>query len=746
MITLDEIRNKPQIYRVLTLCLCMAASCLLGAAQYNGMRLPLPHALAAALPPLYSLAVLAGGVLAYFLTGSNAELPLLICTLVLTVLLRWMFGERDKPSLAALIVSGGIASVVGIFGLAGLVRGADWLVWLFYTACAVGFALSAANLRKRCRNGFPLRLCGTDALYASVCYVVMLAAICAARIYLISVGEMLSGLLLLLAAKRYRAIGGVLCGTLNACAFLLVDADRAGMAAMLPLAGLVVGYCVSWHKSAVFCLYSSICGIGTMLSGQGAAAALTFVNFLIGGILYLFLPAAELADALLQIHDQEAGIAALAGAKMEFMSQSIAGVRGSAERIANMLTRGEPQGRVADRVCETVCGKCRSRSTCWESAQADTGACFQRMEQAGLSEPLESPEGCLRPERVTEEFMRAKRQNAAARTLAARLRDAQGMLFTQMRVTEALLSRAGHQLQRQYSNESTRFVTETLERFGVPLRAAAVSVSEHQRMTIELYIPAHFTPDLQAITECLSDALHRPLLCNGLDTAGDEHRLVLHSKGNYMIVTAAAQCAVSEEEPCGDGWVRFTDSEGYEYLVLSDGMGTGRHAAVDARIVLTNFRQLVQSGMDCAEAARMVNAIMLTKSGEERFATLDVAKICTDTAAVTLYKYGAGPTFIKHGERITLCQAATVPIGILPKAEPYTTVLKLAPGDMLFMLSDGLDDSLYPYIRQRLAQGGDLQELAHSVCAKAQRDAMGIPKDDVTVLAAMIAGKEQETT
>ena len=134
----------------------------------------------------------------------------------------------------------------------------------------------------------------------------------------------------------------------------------------------------------------------------------------------------------------------------------------------------------------------------------------------------------------------------------------------------------------------------------------------------------------------------------------------------------------------------------------------------------------------------MINAIMLTKSGDERFATLDVAKICTDTAAVTLYKYGAGPTFIKHGERITLCQAATNPIGILPLAEPYTTVLKLDRGDMLFLLTDGLDDALFPYIRQRLSQGGDLQTLAHTVCAKAQRDAQGIPQDDVTVLAAAI--------
>ena len=146
--------------------------------------------------------------------------------------------------------------------------------------------------------------------------------------------------------------------------------------------------------------------------------------------------------------------------------------------------------------------------------------------------------------------------------------------------------------------------------------------------------------------------------------------------------------------------------------------------------------------MDCKAAARMINAIMLTKSGEERFATLDVAKICTDTAAVTLYKYGAGPTFVKHGSQITLCQAATNPIGILPNAEPYTTVLKLDRGDMLFLLSDGLDDALFPYVRQKLRQGGDLQTLAHTVCAKAQRESKGAPRDDVTVLAAAITAAE----
>ncbi|HAM69010.1 MAG TPA: hypothetical protein DCP68_05305 [Ruminococcus sp.] len=75
---------------------------------------------------------------------------------------------------------------------------------------------------------------------------------------------------------------------------------------------------------------------------------------------------------------------------------------------------------------------------------------------------------------------------------------------------------------------------------------------------------------------------------------------------------------------------------------------------------------------------------------------------------------------------------------MLPTVEPYTAVLELERGDMIFLLSDGVDDALFPFVRQQLREGGDLQTMAHAVCAKAQRESGGAPQDDVTVLAAAI--------
>ena len=424
---------------------------------------------------------------------------------------------------------------------------------------------------------------------------------------------------------------------------------------------------------------------------------------------------------------------------MRFLSASIAGVRGDAERIAGVMSKAEHAADPAGRVCESICSKCKSRALCWETGDDEVRRCFRRLSEEAPAAKLEAPFQCVQPEQVTAAFSRTKRQDMAAKMLTARLRESQKLLFSQMQITEALLARSVQPPQKTYHRELTRFVSDALERQGIPVRAAAVSTGSEERLLIELYAEKDAVLDTELIADCLSEAPQRPLTFCGPETAGDEKRLLLRSAGGYCVTTAAAQCAVHEDEPCGDCWDTFTDGDGAFYLAVSDGMGSGKRAALDAKIVLSDFRQLVQSGMECREAARMINALMMTRSGEERFATLDVAKICTDTATVTLYKYGAGPTFIRHAGRITLFQAATSPIGILPDTEPFTTVMQLERGDMLCLLTDGMDETLFPYIRKAMQQGGDLQTMAHAVCAKAQRSAKGEPRDDMTVLAAAVS-------
>ncbi|MBR5371251.1 MAG: SpoIIE family protein phosphatase [Oscillospiraceae bacterium] len=734
-------KNSPERERFLCITgvlFSAAAGCLLSAASFRGMRLPLSTALAAAVSPVNGVAVLAGSIFTYALTGILVRQPVIICMLVLAVLLRWVTGTQCTPRGAAL--TGGLAAALsaGIFAAAGLLGSGSILTCISaaLTVPLLAFCISAVI---RCTTrGCPVCISRADALPCAICLTVLLAAISSAQFFMFRFGVICMGFLILTASKRYAGTGGTFTASLAVCALLLSGTDAACFAAMLPAAGLAAGACSEKRNALLYVMMQTVCGIGAWLCGWTQEAASLWVNIMLGGLLFLCLPAVKLLDMLFCWQDAESALAELTTVRMEFMSHALTGVRKSAERIANMLDAREHAKDPSVGVQERVCGKCRSKATCWEGSGEEIRTRFRNMAQTGLAEPLCIPEGCLRAEQLTEEFTRMKRRNAASRALSARLHESQMMLFSQMRITEELLRRAGQRSGKQYSRELTQYLTAGLEKYGIPYIAAAVSEPRGKRLLVEFYAPEDSAPDPDMLAECITDAVKTPVIYCGTEHAGEAQRLLFRGTGGYAVSTAAAQCAVHEDEPCGDSWDTFSDSDGAVYLVISDGMGSGKHAAVDSRIVISNFRQLVQSGMDCEAAARMINAIMLTKSGDERFATLDVARICTDTAAVTLYKYGAGPTLIRHGERVTVCQAATNPIGILPQAEPYTTVLKLERGDMLFLLSDGLDDALYPFVRQRVAQGGDLQTLTHAVCAKAQRDAYGIPRDDVTVLAANI--------
>ena len=734
-------KNSPERERFLSIMgvlVSAAAGCLLSAASFRGVRLPLSTALAAAVTPVNGVAVLAGSIFTYAMTGLLVRQPVMICMPVLAVLLRWVMGAECTPRGAALTGGLSAALAVGIFAAAGLLGSGSIFVCIL-AALAVPLLAFCISTVIRCASwGWPLRIARADALPCACCLIVLLAAASVTKLFMFRFGVICMGFLILTAAKRYGGTGGAVTAALTVCSLLLSGTDAACFTAMLPAAGLAAGACSGKRNALLYVMMQLICGAGAWFCGWTEEAASLWVNIMLGGLLFLCLPAVKILDMLICWQDTDSALAELTAVRMEFMSHALTGVRKSAERIANMLDAREQAKDPSAGVCERVCGKCRSKATCWENGGEEIRERFQNMAKTGLAEPISIPEGCLRAEQLTEEFTRMKRRNAASRALSARLHESQMLLFSQMRITEELLRRAGQRSGRQYSRELTQYVTTALEKHGIPYIAAAVSEPRGKQLLVEFYAPEDSAPDTDLLAACIGDAVKTAVIYCGTEHAGEAQRLLFRGAGGYAVSTAAAQCAVHEDEPCGDSWDTFSDSDGAVYLVISDGMGSGKHAAVDSRIVISNFRQLVQSGMDCEAAARMINAIMLTKSGDERFATLDVARICTDTAAVTLYKYGAGPTLIRHGERVTVCQAATNPIGILPQAEPYTTVLKLERGDMLFLLSDGLDDALYPFVRQRVAQGGDLQTLTHAVCAKAQRDAYGIPRDDVTVLAANI--------
>ena len=142
------------------------------------------------------------------------------------------------------------------------------------------------------------------------------------------------------------------------------------------------------------------------------------------------------------------------------------------------------------------------------------------------------------------------------------------------------------------------------------------------------------------------------------------------------------------QEICGDSVSTF-QSGPRQFVCLSDGMGSGPSAALESGLVTMMLRKLLENGASVDSALLLVNTALLSKSGEEAYATADVLVADGCKGVVHLYKCGSAPSYLYRGGQMTVLEADSLPLGILTSASPRRHSIELEDGDVLILLSDG---------------------------------------------------------
>ena len=187
-------------------------------------------------------------------------------------------------------------------------------------------------------------------------------------------------------------------------------------------------------------------------------------------------------------------------------------------------------------------------------------------------------------------------------------------------------------------------------------------------------------------------------------------------------------------EPCGDAILSFEAGEKF-YMLISDGMGSGREAALTSGVCATLLRRLLESGAGLETALKMLNNIL--RAGErECSATIDIAEIDRITGEAKFVKSGAAPSFVLRGGSIFRLQSKTVPIGILRALDAEMIRFDVQPGDRVVMVSDGAARSYeeVPWLLDMMTTDevllrGSPKEAAAKIVREAQRRGSA---DDIT--------------
>ncbi|MBQ8688692.1 MAG: SpoIIE family protein phosphatase [Ruminococcus sp.] len=710
---------------------------ILACAELGGISSPIPVAVAASVSPFGAAAVLLGALITGSVAGTlMLQLPLIL-SLMLTACVRVILREYHSARFVC------ISSALSVFA-AGMVvsfsqnSGAEGLLLHLMSALLTGTtAYFMDTVLDKLRNQKKIPLHSSVGCAAAVVYFVLIGALSSFQLSFINPGYIIGITVTLIAAQRFRYTGGVICGALTACGAMLSAEDSGVGLIFLPVTGLLAGYMADmgcFAAAGVFFLFNALAQL-TFQTGAFTYAAIG--NLLLGCIAYLLLHTICLDQWIVTEQLSSHRMMQNLAVRMRFMAQSIGSVRADTEKIAGLLTHPVNGRDVCTHVTYAVCRACAGRDTCWKKHAERTSAGFLKLQTVPSCTPRELPaelRTCCRKELLCSTLAKEQKRIQLKKIRIAQKEESRRLVFEQLIAAEEMLSSFGERMAVRYSSELTDGIERRLDRYGYSCDSIVAYYNDRERLMIEFYCKDRQLEDcMAAICHILTEMLGITL--EELEPVGTKEsvRYRLCQAPPYQLRQYSTKRCAEGGVVSGDTTLLFQDGTGCAYVVLSDGMGTGKSAAVESRMTAEMFRKLISSGVAYEAALRVINGLMLTKSEEEGFATLDAARFDLDSGEMTLIKSGAASTLLRHkGQVLRIC-APTFPIGADASPDIYTRQFPLLADDIIVMLSDGIQESQYPFIKDLLLSSDDLTYIANEICKKSVIFGGGRCRDDVSV-------------
>ncbi|MBT2761451.1 stage II sporulation protein E [Paenibacillus sp. ISL-20] len=417
----------------------------------------------------------------------------------------------------------------------------------------------------------------------------------------------------------------------------------------------------------------------------------------------------------------------------------------------------EEMNHFMNAVAEGSCATCYKRNQCWDMKFYQTYKYMTDMmtsieenpEMEADDLPPEWSRICAKKEEVLgilkqqyhlyQHDMQWKRQIYDSRHLVAE------QLSGVSQVMEDLAREIKRESQTMHIQEEQ--IREALQQLGLSVQGIDIISLDSGQVEIEI-VHAYtrgYDECRKIIGPLLSDILgeHIAVMEETLIHPRDGLATVrFGSAKTYEIMTGVAAAAKGGDILSGDSFSTVELGNGTFAVALSDGMGNGERARLESSSALNILEQLLQSGMDEKLAIKSVNSILMLRSPDEIYATVDMALIDQYTAQTTFMKIGSTPSFIKRGNDVIPVSASNLPIGIIQDIEVDLVSLQLQAGDVLIMMTDGIYDAPGYAVNKELwmkrmiqeVNSEDPQEIADCLLEKVIRYQQNQIHDDMTVV------------
>jgi stage II sporulation protein E len=294
----------------------------------------------------------------------------------------------------------------------------------------------------------------------------------------------------------------------------------------------------------------------------------------------------------------------------------------------------------------------------------------------------------------------------------------------------------------QVNSDIAELCANEAKEVGLNVIDSGCTLDKFGRVTLKLCVsPPRADFNITQFTHNLSNITGTRLNPPDIQEDGESHTLSFTQKIEFSISVGVASRTADEENICGDYYRTFRDSDDRYIVILSDGMGTGNRAAIDSAMATELFSTLIRSGLSFSGAVSIVNSALLIKSSDESLATLDVVCIDLYTGKTDFMKAGAATTFIRHKDSVAQYEQASLPLGILRDIDFPCATANLAKGDIVLVVSDGIQGDCNNWIQYELRSWDTSrppEELAKFILNSSCERKIGKRLDDMTAIVVYI--------
>lgn len=529
---------------------------------------------------------------------------------------------------------------------------------------------------------------------------------------------------------------------------------------------LVGAYAFGGMLSGIFGSSGKIPSILGFLMGSGCVLigffnqydlSINYAEIIIGCLMFLTLPR-SCNKVFLDIFSPPPQLARVDSMRknlvmrLKFSSNALMEVSRTVDEIGKKLDKRESMSisQVFKEVQNKCCENCGLKIHCYETKKNETYNAFLEMTKAfkvygktASHIPDYFARRCLKPEEVSlvlyDKFEIYQSQIKAKKRIA----DIRGVISDQMDGMSDML----YDMALEF-NEAERFDTETASRIDTLLRSLGISATDvcckadrRRRLSVEITAKRQkqSIPKLELVNRLSSLCSVRfdtPCITNGTDVT----LINLTEKTNYCVDTGVCQINCNNETLSGDSYTFFNDGKGNFVMILSDGMGSGPHAAVDSSFTANLMEKLIKAGFGFECALKLVNSAMIFKSSDESTATIDIAAIDLYSGQTDFYKAGAAETYVVKGKKVGVATCNAYPAGILNEISFDKTSTYLQKGNVVVMFSDGVCEENEQWIEDEILNNrkSTAQTIADKIASKAAAERQDGHSDDITVMVAVI--------